>query len=422
MDQLFGLMEGYLQTLYANPFDEKKLKEFYVTCHPDLGEIFLADQERREARRDKFIARLERRSAEFDRRKLQILSDKKKPPKKANISCPMIVKNEADVIERAIVSAYDLADEFCVVDTGSTDGTIELLEQYPKVRLKKKEIVPWDFSFARNISLAMCKGKTAFIIDADEELMTGAGTVKEEMRNKTDIFMPSVHLINNDTISSMTTEARIFPLDGNIHYKNPVHNTLAFKGKKYRSHGCAVEIFHNPLYSEEKINARKERTETAYENLMDDFQEDDFNNYYQGIHMGVFLNKTKEMDWLVNDGMKLFDTLELTDKKRYSDFLLYVCHVALAVDQVRMAAIASGRHNGLMGDTADNCFYTHCVFDFGGDYGTALEYTDRYLNLIEIEKLLPARTQETLVHYDNMLLKKDIYKYWREHKWSRESQ
>ena len=39
------------------------------------------------------------------------------------ISVCMIVKDEEDVLERALSSIKDIADEIIIVDTGSTDTT-----------------------------------------------------------------------------------------------------------------------------------------------------------------------------------------------------------------------------------------------------------------------------------------------------------
>ena len=41
----------------------------------------------------------------------------------------MIVRNEAEVLERCLLSAQGLADETVVVDTGSTDATVEIAER-----------------------------------------------------------------------------------------------------------------------------------------------------------------------------------------------------------------------------------------------------------------------------------------------------
>jgi len=45
------------------------------------------------------------------------------------LTCTLIVRNEVDRVERAIRSVEGLADEVLVVDSGSTDGTVELCER-----------------------------------------------------------------------------------------------------------------------------------------------------------------------------------------------------------------------------------------------------------------------------------------------------
>ena len=44
----------------------------------------------------------------------------------------MIVKNESAIIIRLLESVTPLIDSYCICDTGSTDNTIELIEQYFK--------------------------------------------------------------------------------------------------------------------------------------------------------------------------------------------------------------------------------------------------------------------------------------------------
>lgn len=41
----------------------------------------------------------------------------------------IIVKNESEVIERCLRSSLQYMDTYCIVDTGSTDNTIEIIKR-----------------------------------------------------------------------------------------------------------------------------------------------------------------------------------------------------------------------------------------------------------------------------------------------------
>lgn len=85
----------------------------------------------------------------------------------------MIVKNEAPVIRRCLDSVRPLIDRWVVVDTGSTDGTQDIvratLHDLPGTLVER----PWrDFAFNRTESLALARpdGDYSLIIDADDAL------------------------------------------------------------------------------------------------------------------------------------------------------------------------------------------------------------------------------------------------------------
>lgn len=85
------------------------------------------------------------------------------------ISACLIVKNEERHIERALNSLAGVADEIVVVDTGSSDSTVE------KARALGAKVFffEWidDFSAARNYSLEQATGEWILVFDADEELV-----------------------------------------------------------------------------------------------------------------------------------------------------------------------------------------------------------------------------------------------------------
>jgi glycosyltransferase involved in cell wall biosynthesis len=96
--------------------------------------------------------------------------------KQQTICLNMIVKNEKDVIERCMASALPIIDYWVIVDTGSTDGTQEIIRRFMKEKGVPGELHerPWkNFSHNRNEALQLAQKKADYIlfIDADEYLI-----------------------------------------------------------------------------------------------------------------------------------------------------------------------------------------------------------------------------------------------------------
>jgi len=84
------------------------------------------------------------------------------------ISACIIVKNEEMMLSGCLTSIKPIADEIIVVDTGSTDKTLEIARKFGA----KTFNFEWnsDFSSARNFSLEKASGDWIIVIDADEIL------------------------------------------------------------------------------------------------------------------------------------------------------------------------------------------------------------------------------------------------------------
>jgi glycosyltransferase involved in cell wall biosynthesis len=94
----------------------------------------------------------------------------------------MIVKNESPVILRCLQSVRPLVDYMLIEDTGSTDGTQEIIRKYLKQENLPGEVFdePWqDFAHNRSLALARLREKRdvdyALIMDADDVLVFDAG-------------------------------------------------------------------------------------------------------------------------------------------------------------------------------------------------------------------------------------------------------
>jgi len=85
----------------------------------------------------------------------------------------MIVKNEACVIERCLKSVRPWIDTWAIVDTGSTDGTQAIIQEFFRDVPGELQERPWvDFATNRNQALELARGKSDYLllIDADDYL------------------------------------------------------------------------------------------------------------------------------------------------------------------------------------------------------------------------------------------------------------
>lgn len=82
----------------------------------------------------------------------------------------MIVRDEADVIERCLTSALPLIESWCIVDTGSTDGTPGLIREVMADRPGRLHERPWrNFGANRTelLDLAFRGADWLLLLDAD---------------------------------------------------------------------------------------------------------------------------------------------------------------------------------------------------------------------------------------------------------------
>ena len=85
-----------------------------------------------------------------------------------HLSLAMIVRNEENHLRGCLDSIREVVDEIVIVDTGSTDSTIEIAQEYNATIYSFEWIN--DFSAARNYALSKCTGEWILTLDADERL------------------------------------------------------------------------------------------------------------------------------------------------------------------------------------------------------------------------------------------------------------
>lgn len=150
------------------------------------------------------------------------------------ISLCMIVKNEEDVLERCLQSVAGLVDEINIVDTGSTDRTVEIAKKFTD----RVFFYEWTGKFkdARNESFKYATKDYTFYMDADDVLLEADqkkfASLKASLDPATDsvtMFYQAVDEYDNVTIQYRRN--RLLKTSRNFQWEGDCHNYIQVSGK-----------------------------------------------------------------------------------------------------------------------------------------------------------------------------------------------
>lgn len=148
------------------------------------------------------------------------------------ISLCMIVRNEEKHLSECLASAAPHVDEIIVVDTGSTDRTIEIAQSHG-ARIYHFKWVQ-DFALARNESLRHATGDWILQLDADErlDLATRSNGLRKTIRTPgvTAFAVPiRSHLMEQGKPTySVNYNYRLFKRLPEIRFEREVHESIEF--------------------------------------------------------------------------------------------------------------------------------------------------------------------------------------------------
>lgn len=191
-----------------------------------------------------------------------------KAEKKIRISQCMIVKNEEKNIEKALSWGREIMWEQIVVDTGSTDRTVEIAE-----RMGAKVFhFSWidDFSAAKNAAIGRAQGDWIAFLDADEYMMPEDAAKLPALLGRLqaqgfDGLQTGLQLVDETgRILSSGTHVRFFRNDPDIRYRRRIHEQLSrMSGRNLRLGDASGElsVFHVGYQAEaaEKKKGRNRR-------------------------------------------------------------------------------------------------------------------------------------------------------------------
>ena len=197
--------------------------------------------------------------------------------KPSSIALCMIVKDEGDFLRACLESVAPLVDEIVVVDTGSTDHSMEVARRFGAQVIQH----PWaeDFSEARNVGLAAASKDWVLQLDCDEVI---APRDLEAIRRCAGSTEYSGFLLTTRNYSDRpdragwtpcqgacreergypgwfpTTKVRLFRKDPRIRYKGAVHELVEQSILKMggKMGACEVPIHHYGYVEKERPKER----------------------------------------------------------------------------------------------------------------------------------------------------------------------
>lgn len=192
-----------------------------------------------------------------------------------SLSVSMIVKNESEVLARCLDSIQEIADEIIIVDTGSTDDTIDIAKKYTD----KVYTFQWidDFAAARNYSLSKATKDYVMWLDADDIILASDREKIIKLKNEIDPQINCVYMfyntgINNNGKPSLSyLRERLLKRDDNLVWQEPVHEHLSYIGASMKydaaiTHGSKtrssdistrnLDIYENQIKKGNKLSAR----------------------------------------------------------------------------------------------------------------------------------------------------------------------
>lgn len=161
----------------------------------------------------------------------------------STISLCMIVRDEEDVLGRCLDSVADLVDEIIIVDTGSTDRTKEIAEEYTE----RVYDFPWidDFAAARNAAFDRANCDYCMWLDADDVLKEEDRQeflkLKESLGAAVDVVMMRYNtgFDEQGAVTFSYYRERIVRNHAGMRWKGAVHEVIETRGSVIYSE-CAV--------------------------------------------------------------------------------------------------------------------------------------------------------------------------------------
>lgn len=169
------------------------------------------------------------------------------------IAVVTIALNEEQFVERWAESAKD-ADYLFVLDTGSTDGTVDKLKKLG-IHYAVGSIKPWRFDDARNAALALIPSDIDFVINLDMDEVLAPGWRQEMEKVSPETTRPRYKYTwswKEDGSEGLTYGGDKIVRRHGYRWKGPVHEVMLADRIEEKQEWIGLEIHHHPDHSKSR--------------------------------------------------------------------------------------------------------------------------------------------------------------------------
>lgn len=309
--------------------------------------------------------------------------------RKLRLSQCMIVKNEEKDIERALSWGKGIVSEQIVVDTGSTDRTVEIAEKMGA----KVYHFPWidDFSAAKNYAIEQATGDWIAFLDADEYFPPEDAKkllLLLEAADQASHYAVSTSLFNvreDGTIMTGGSQVRLFRRLPGLHYKNRIHEELFMEGEEVLRMGDATKeftILHTGYDDHLKKNQGKgERNVKLLLMELEEFP-DDYNRMgYIGDSYSTMKKREEALKWYYK-AIGLMPKTPRDRDDRSSETLRKTMTILMDREESELLKIYEIGVS-MLPKESDFDYIMGEFYSMRNDYGKSVHYLERALKRIE---------------------------------------
>lgn len=219
-----------------------------------------------------------------------------------DLSLCMIVKNEEKNLPDCLRSVKDVVNEIIIVDTGSTDKTIQVALDFNADVIKTE----WknSFSVARNLSISQALGKWILYLDADERLEP-TSTVELLSIVQTNAHKVYSCLIKSEYKIFDTKDEirgnRLFRNHSDLFFQNLVHEEIWYSAKRLGFTGEHSNIIINHLGYSADLEVMQKKAQRNLELLLAEIKilSTPLRNYEIAQSYGILGDLKKVREYLI---------------------------------------------------------------------------------------------------------------------------